>query len=353
MNARADQDGMLLAVQYLRKQVRNARNQWDGAGVGEDIECIHDVRVASRRLRVALRLLRPCLSRKKFRRWRRGVRRLTRGLSEARDKDVKIAFVRTFLDSLADRRARPGVARLLLRLEQDRCGQDAVVRATLKRVADSGVLDEMRTFAKAALAEAGEVGPGPAPAATRRWCGERIAACLAKMRKWEAHLGSAQHTEAHHKMRIAAKRLRYTMEIVAPAYGEMLLGGVAVVKHVQSLLGDIHECDVWQEFLAEFREAEYQRTQEYFGRDRYFARLEPGIACLRENRLARRRELFGHLHDFWQELTSRGYWPALADVAAGGTEPLPPAESILPASAEDTSAPARPAGDGPAGDVPA
>lgn len=49
--------------------------------------------------------------------------------------------------------------------------------------------------------------------------------------------------EALHDMRIAAKRLRYVLELVAPAFGEDATRAAKRVKKLQDLLGEIHDCD--------------------------------------------------------------------------------------------------------------
>ena len=81
----------------------------------EDRECVHRVRVASRRLRSFLPLFALCLSRKTCDRWRKQLRRLTRALGEVRDIDVQIACVQHVLEHQASLEERPGLERLLLR----------------------------------------------------------------------------------------------------------------------------------------------------------------------------------------------------------------------------------------------
>jgi hypothetical protein len=49
---------------------------------------------------------------------------------------------------------------------------------------------------------------------------------------------------ALHDMRIAAKRLRYILEITAPVFGDYASTAVRLTKDVQDLLGEIHDCDV-------------------------------------------------------------------------------------------------------------
>src|SRR3981189_3886586 len=49
---------------------------------------------------------------------------------------------------------------------------------------------------------------------------------------------------ALHDMRIAAKRLRYLLELTAPYLGVYALTGAKRAKQLQDLLGEIHDCDV-------------------------------------------------------------------------------------------------------------
>jgi hypothetical protein len=49
---------------------------------------------------------------------------------------------------------------------------------------------------------------------------------------------------ALHDMRIAAKRLRYILEIGHPCFGEYAKGAMRMTKDLQDVLGEIHDCDV-------------------------------------------------------------------------------------------------------------
>lgn len=79
-----------------------------------DIERVHDMRVATRRLRAALEVFEPCFPRKPYRQALRDVKRLADGLGERRDRDVAISALGRFeeqmrepdrrgIDSLIDR----------------------------------------------------------------------------------------------------------------------------------------------------------------------------------------------------------------------------------------------------------
>jgi CHAD domain-containing protein len=49
---------------------------------------------------------------------------------------------------------------------------------------------------------------------------------------------------AQHDMRIAAKRLRYVLEVTGGCFGEEAGAARDAAKAIQSLLGEVHDCDV-------------------------------------------------------------------------------------------------------------
>ena len=94
--------------------------EMDGVRQGEDRQCVHRMRVASRRLHNVLPLFATSLSHQTCARWRKQLRRVTRVLGEARDTDVQMACAQQFLHNSASAEEHAGVERLLLRLEQRR-----------------------------------------------------------------------------------------------------------------------------------------------------------------------------------------------------------------------------------------
>lgn len=90
-----------------------------------DIERVHDMRVASRRLRATLEIFEPCFPAKAYGQALTEVKRLADALGERRDRDVAIAALHNFNDQMAapDRR---GVASLIeqLRGEQQQANED-------------------------------------------------------------------------------------------------------------------------------------------------------------------------------------------------------------------------------------
>lgn len=110
MTASVDDSYRLLAAKYVRKQAKQLAEQLQGVREAEDVEFVHRARVASRRLRAAMRMFRDCFDAKQLKRWRRHIRRVTTGMGDARDKDVQIGFLHGVLNGLNERACYPGIA---------------------------------------------------------------------------------------------------------------------------------------------------------------------------------------------------------------------------------------------------
>ena len=91
----------------------------EGSIQGDDIEFVHDIRVASRRLRAAMRNFGKCFSGKKFHKRLRAVETITETVGGVRDMDVLIDRFERDLASL-DEEDRAGVVRLIHQLRTRR-----------------------------------------------------------------------------------------------------------------------------------------------------------------------------------------------------------------------------------------
>jgi CHAD domain-containing protein len=309
----ADPSYRLLACQYVSAQLDALVEEMRGVRENKDPEPVHQMRVASRRLRAALGMFAECFDPKKTAAWRRRLRRLTRGLGAARDLDVQIAFVQRVLAGLdaKDHRRRPGVERLLLRLRQDRDAVQPKVVEVLDALNESDTLADMHGEVEKSrfLLRTHDV-PLRSPVVLER-AAAHILRRKGELLAVEPALSDLEDIDGHHQVRIATKRIRYTMEICVPAFGKQLDGAIGAVKKVQSLLGDVHDCDVWVRNLTTFIEEERNRTVEYFGHARPFHRLRDGLEFLRDERARHRQQVFAELLEHWQHLCAEGFWEGL------------------------------------------
>ena len=108
----------LYGRQVLHRHALEMQQEVEGVRHAKDIEAIHRMRVASRRLRTALELFDSCLPPRKSVAWKREIRRTARALSLARDLDVQLEVVREAEAQFNTPRLLPGLKRLQLRLTQ-------------------------------------------------------------------------------------------------------------------------------------------------------------------------------------------------------------------------------------------
>jgi CHAD domain-containing protein len=90
----------------------------DGVLDTGDIEPLHDMRVATRRLRAALEVFEPCFPAKRHRKALKRVKALADALGERRDRDVAIEFLASFAGE-APEAERPAVEALIEELRKE------------------------------------------------------------------------------------------------------------------------------------------------------------------------------------------------------------------------------------------
>lgn len=110
---------------------------------GDDPEGVHDVRVASRRLRAAMDVAHGAFPKEWFRPLHRLAKQITRELGAVRDRDVLIEALRK------DRKAAspeewPGIDLVIQRIERERQAARAEMEAFLAGLEHSGMIEETR-----------------------------------------------------------------------------------------------------------------------------------------------------------------------------------------------------------------
>jgi CHAD domain-containing protein len=107
----------------------------DGVLEMADIEPVHDMRVATRRLRAALEVFEPCFPSKRHGRALKRVKVLADALGGRRDRDVAIEFLERFGDDVPES-DRAAVAALVERLrdEQRQANEDLAPYVDPKRL---------------------------------------------------------------------------------------------------------------------------------------------------------------------------------------------------------------------------
>lgn len=227
-------------VRLFERRTRALRRQLSAAIAGKDVG-VHQARVASRRLREAVPVLTEGLQHSKSGKAQRKIRRLTQALGAVRELDVTLHLI----DELGERPGvpRPALADVRALVIEDRERRRFVMLERLEDV-DSDKLARRLEAVRQALLH-------PTPGHNwRAALGLRIAKRARRLDKAIDHAGQIYAAEALHEARIAAKKLRYSLEIAdesgAAPCGETL----RVIKRVQDALGRLHDLQVLQHHVA-------------------------------------------------------------------------------------------------------
>jgi len=207
----------------------------DGRPDRADAETVHDLRVASRRAREAVALFRKWAPRRTARRALDAAREVTRAFGATRNADVGAALLRGLGDGAWSRAAGALAARLERRARDSRHDSDdavgasrvAALRARLARFA--GALETPRT-----AADLDAIAPDEF---VRRVVVKRVGRLFRRAESW----GDPGNTEALHAARVAAKKLRYAIEILEPLFGRGYRERHELLRAIQDALGDYHD----------------------------------------------------------------------------------------------------------------
>jgi CHAD domain-containing protein len=201
-----------------------------GTRDGTDIEHLHQMRVAVRRMRAALKAARPLLDRA----WADGLRAelgwLGRALGPVRDLDVLLERLRGETATLPAREREAGeqlVGALVAERETARAEMldvlgSARYRALLHRLADAIRL------------------PLPTPSATEAQpeLVDLVRGEVRRLRKAVRAAGDDPPDAVLHELRILGKRVRYTGELVEPMLGAPVKQLLKATAGLQEVLGD-------------------------------------------------------------------------------------------------------------------
>ena len=316
-------------MQRLPPLLEAFEKEIEGVRAAGDIEYIHRMRVASRRLRAALPLFRSCFPQKQYARWMKEITGITRALGEARDTDVQIAFLARFRrKSNAAWKVRPGaagtnpvepaIAFLIKDLQKKRQQLQVRVISALEALEKSGIAGDMRTTF-ASRAATGRRTPLQAAAfGVPTVAALRIESRLEDMRAFEPWVEHADAVAEHHAMRIAAKKLRYTMEVYAPVYRLGLVKPISRVKKVQEILGDIHDCDVWIDTVTRLLLRERGRFRSQDKKEQPDTTTLASLRLFLQDRERERVLLHRRFMRYWESLTRTGIWDGLRQALVSG-----------------------------------
>lgn len=311
-----DERVSLYAVGAILDRLGPMLKEAPGVIACRDAECLHRMRVASRRLRTALRFLGGYAALPNAKALLKLARSVTRTLGEARDVDVRISWLDEFEGSCSAGERR-GVRRAALRLRQRREALQPKVARKAANTAESPLwIAAGKHLRGERLRE--EMAAGADPLFNLEYAARVICLQLDAVTDCAVSLESPEASSAQHQMRIETKRLRYAMEIFGGLFDDPPEEYIALAKKLQTMLGDLHDADVWISAMPVFTLQEKERALRYYGSERPFAPLRAGILAISRDRAAFRAEQYGKTKRFWDETQDEGKWRELRECVIGG-----------------------------------
>jgi CHAD domain-containing protein len=311
MKAQLEESTCVYGGDAIRKHIQSMRQEIEGVRQATDIECIHRMRVASRRLRTGLQIFSDCLPTHKSMIWRKKIRNMARALGAARDADVQIERLDKFISNLPAPKYRPGVRRLQLRIIQNRTRLQKKVASALDQLEKSQSLDQLEHAVTSYAEKVGQI--YLYTPSLYHLAFTHINKNLQVLLSFDAIVYQPEKVEELHAMRIAAKHLRYTTESFAPLYPEELKSTLQALRKIQDALGDIHDSDVWSSMIPQFLKEEEERTLAYFGSASQMKRLTPGILYFQEEQQKFRQKRYDGFVQDWQHWKVDGFWEKLQE----------------------------------------
>lgn len=216
----------------------------DAAAGGADADAVHDMRVASRRLREVMRLLEPLYPGRDFERWYKRVRRITRALGPVRDSDVFINDFSQLSGELGD-----GGRRCVAFMVGYRTGRR---EQELVRLNDELTRLELGKRRRGFETVARKIGGGPeAERPIMDFAHDAVERRTDVVRDAQPKALPVECVPEQHALRIDYKRLRYAVEAFAPCYGDAFDGLHETLTAFQDNLGELHDVHVFLDMLRE------------------------------------------------------------------------------------------------------
>lgn len=121
---------------------------------------------------------------------------------------------------------------------------------------------------------------------------------LEELYQFAPYISDPAKVEELHNMRIAAKRLRYTLEIFAPCFsGKDFEKLSAQAKSIQEQIGEIHDRDVRGPLLQVFLDARGADLPE----------IRSGLERLIQSQHSERATLYRKFIAYWNKLQKQGF----------------------------------------------
>ena len=204
------------------------------------IDGIHDMRVAMRRVRNAVRDLRHLLKKDHYKSFNKQLKKMYDIVGKVRDEDVMIASLGRMRAKTDSEIVKQGIDNLLHDHNESREDSRDKLTAELSQEHFAELEGDLDALLRAALEKAPEKEKSFKEAGR-----ETIGDILSKFCQLSDNLSTAYDFEALHKFRLASKRLRTALQVFGGCWGEKIEPFVEQVAKMQLILGKVHDRDAW------------------------------------------------------------------------------------------------------------
>lgn len=239
-------DALEWAAEVLRVRFDEVVNLRDAALDFSDIEGVHAMRVATRRLRSALRDFMPLMDKRPSKRVRQELKQIADALGAVRDQDVALVALEALQAEAETESVKEGIGKLF----EERSGLRETSRLDLTEALAVGSLNDLRERFTTAIDKVVKSRKSKKFISFDEAGRKVVAGSLQDLLDLGASLYEPFNIEDLHETRIAAKRLRYAIELFVVCWGERIAPFADEIAEMQSFLGEVHDCDIWIESLG-------------------------------------------------------------------------------------------------------
>jgi len=210
--------------------------------IRDDPESVHDARVASRRLQQILRVLFPKPAPKKCRKLVRTLRRVRRALGDCRNLDVMRELIQERIDAASNPVVRDAWDQLKVHLQEKQKRELTRARGELSQCDIVDFVNRTQTL----------LGSLESPEDLQPTLTKSIARALEECTEAVDGAKQSQTPEQIHALRIAVKRLRYRVELLAELGDSSAKAQIKTLKTLQDQLGQWHDRHVLMQLAGKF-----------------------------------------------------------------------------------------------------
>lgn len=202
----------------------------------DDPDALRELRVASRRLRAFVTLFAPIIGHKDASKLNRRLRKITRAIGPVRDIQAHVSLIERAMDTAPGDLQRAALEHLRVQVEHALPETTATALRAVAKAKPAAIATDIDALLDRLYGRLLRAGDG---VSDLLW--------PAVHDRMETFLGTLPSRDPHgdletlHEVRIRAKRLRYSLELVRPLLGAEDRGTRRIAKKLQRTLGDLHD----------------------------------------------------------------------------------------------------------------